>query len=551
MAVEWRPFVVRRTTGGDVVRGTDGFRGALRYGPSVVTPEDVAGTNLIVYPRFYDSMLVTVQVPATVEWTQAVLVRGGFGAPTTPQDGVVIWYLAEALPHPAEGLSQQVLDTPLTPGNFYYYSLFLWVEGQWVLAFSQDNAVPAEYKWPEFLFNTLPMFYQRSDDMQAADGRTGPLRVFARVLGYELDYTNTLANGVRDVYDVDRAPARLLKHLGYNFGVPDEPVLGEARQRSMLQQLSDLNGLRGTTLGLKQLIAAATHYDCDIHTGNNQLLSMDDGDFNGGDVSQPGMSPLLATDLGWGVGHWEPMTNATVLAKLEDPVNPGVFASSHTVTTAILAKNTNPDVRLVPPGGQGALVVNGRGNDVVIACGPVLQNDSALYAIPVTPGAIYSFSCQLMRTTWTEAAPASTPPPAARIVLALLWFDATGVFKGVSSGVTPPSGTAPAGFNDTGVWQAASFSASAPVVATATYDARFVIPAIWWIGSSTWTANSLTPAVRPTNGRYVSMANFTRVAAAGEAIAAIGPDVFMTLGVVDKKLNDPAKSKLGAPGRTT
>ena len=538
MAVEWRPFVVRRTTGGDVLRAPDGFRGALRLGPGVVTPEEVAGTNLIVYPRFYDSMVITVQVPKHIAWEQAVLVRGGFGAPTTPQDGVALWYLAEDDPH-AEDLSQRVIDAPLTPGNFYYYSLFLWVEGQWVLVHSQDNAVPAEHGWSDFLFNTLPTFYQRTDDMQAADGRNGPLRVFSRVLGYELDYTNTLANGVRDVYNVDRAPARLLKHLGYNFGVPDEPVLGEARQRSMLQQLSDLNALRGTSLGLQQLISAATHYTCNIHTGTNQMLSMDDGDFNGGDVSQPGMSPLLSTDLAWGIGHWKPMTNATVLAKIEDPINPGQFASSHTVTTAIVAKNTNPDTRLIPPGGSGSMVVNGRGPDIVVSCGPVLQNDSALYAIPVEPGALYSFSCQLMRTTWT---PPTGPPPAARAVLAMLWFDAAGTFQGASSGPTPP------GVSDSGVWQAFSFSAAAPAKPGAAYDAYFAIPAIWWVGSSAWTQNSTTPTERPTNGRYVSMASFSRVAAAGGGVAAIGPDVFLTLGVVEKKLNTP-QSKLGIPGR--
>jgi hypothetical protein len=313
----------------------------------------------------------------------------------------------------------------------------------------------------------------------------------------------------------------------------------------MLQQLSDLNGLRGTTIGLKQLIVAATHYQCDVVVGSNQMLSMDDGDFNGGDVSQPGMAPLLGNDLKWGVGHWQPMTNATVLAKMEDPSNAGVFASSHTVTTAIVAKNTNTDVRLTPPGGQGAMVVNGSGPDIVVSCGPVLQNDSALYAIPVTPGALYSFSCQVMRTIWAEPAPATTPPPQARVVLAILWFDAIGAFKGASTGPEPPA------LNDLGVWQSITLPAPAPVTPSATYDAHFAIPAIWWVGSSAWAQNSTTPAVRPVNGRYVSMASFLRSAAAGEAVAAIGPDVFMTLGVTDKKLNDPAKSKLGIPERET
>jgi hypothetical protein len=307
----------------------------------------------------------------------------------------------------------------------------------------------------------------------------------------------------------------------------------------MLQQLSDLNALRGTTLGLEQLISAATHYECDIAESNNELLSVDDGDFNGGDVSQPGMSPLLAQDLAWGIGHWQPMTNATVNAKLKDPDNPGTTAASRTVTTAIVAKNTDTRSELIPPGGSGSMVVNGVGNDVIVSCGPLLTNASALYGIPVIPGGLYNFSCRLLRSTWTTP----TPPPQARPVLGFLWFDSTGTFRDASTGtVASPF--------DSGAWQLYSFSANAPTVAGATYDAQFTIPVIWWIAASTWTGASGTPAVRPNAGRFVSMASLTEVSSTGGGVAALAPDVFLTLGVTAKKIGDPATSKIGIPGRT-
>ena len=537
---DWRPFVVRRTTGGDVLRpGSGGWRGALRYGARTVLPDEVVGTSLVVEPRYYDSMVVTVQIPNIIPWEQAVLVRGGFGSPTSPQDGVTIWYLATR-PIDGSNVSQQVLDTPLTGGNWYYYSLFLWVSGQWVLALSQDNAVPADHGWSEFIFNTVPRFYQRTDDMTAADGRNGPLRVFSRVLGYELDYNNTLADGVRDVFNVDRAPARLLKYLGNNLGVPDEPVLGEARQRSMLQQLFNLNALRGTTLGLKQLVEAATHYDCDITGSGNLLLAVDDGDFNGGDVSQPGMPALLATDLKWGIGHWAVTTNQAILAKLEDPNNLGQFASAHTVTTATVAKNTNPAAALVPPGGTGSMVVNGAGPDTVMVCAPVLTTTSALYGIPTVPGSLYEFSAYVMRTV-------TGGPPVARVIPAILWFDAKGTFVGTST-YSPPPAAPPLPLNDSGAWQKISLATTAPMASAGGYDGRFAIPAIWWIGT-TW-AGANTPPGRPTAGRYVSMARFSRVASAGGGLAPIGADLYLTLGVVEKKLSSTA-SHLGAPGKAT
>lgn len=527
---EWRAFVVRRTTGGDVVRAPEGgFRSALRYGAGTVTPDEVAGTNLIVYPRRYDSMVITVQIPTTIHWTQAVLVRGGFGAPTTPQDGVVLWYTQSS--SPPEDVSHQVLDTPLTPGNWYYYSLFLWVENQWVLVHEMDNLVPNEHGWADFLFRTIPMFYQRTDDMQAADGRNGPLRVFSKVLGYELDYSNSLVDGVRDVFNVDRAPARLLKYLGNNFGVPDEAVLGDTRSRSMLQQLDDLNSLRGTTAGLQQLVEAATHYTCDVVTSGNQLLSVDDGDFNGGDVSQYGMTPLLSSDLSWGIGHWTVTTNPTILSKLEDPINQGTFASSHTVSTAILAKNLDTRAVLIPPGGVGSMVVNGPGPDIVVVCGTVLNNTSALYAIPVTVGAIYEVSAQVERSTW------SATPPAARLVLGILWFDAAGTLLSASTGPLPPNVT------DSGVWQKVTMSAAAPD------SAAYGMPVIWWIGSSVWGGASGTPTVRPTTGHFVSMVSFTLVANSGSALTPLGADVYLTLGATAKTLGS-AQSILGNPGRT-
>ena len=63
MTDTWRPFTIRRTVGGDVVRATTGWQGALRYGPEDV-PFDVASvTTLQAIPLGYDTMQITVLIP--------------------------------------------------------------------------------------------------------------------------------------------------------------------------------------------------------------------------------------------------------------------------------------------------------------------------------------------------------------------------------------------------------------------------------------------------------------------------------------------------------
>ncbi len=72
------------------------------------------------------------------------------------------------------------------------------------------------------------------------------------MLGYDLDLTRTLVDGVLNIYDPDKVPYRLMRYLGENLGFPFESTLGAARYRSIIQQLPDLNDTRGTVVGLER-----------------------------------------------------------------------------------------------------------------------------------------------------------------------------------------------------------------------------------------------------------------------------------------------------------
>jgi len=344
----WRPFTIRRTVGGDVVRAVTGWQGALRYGPEDVAFDVAKITSLDAIPLGYDTMQITVRIPVlSVPVQEAVLVRGAFGYPTTPLDGVAVWY--ENVPQTSFPLTSQfnwiVQDTPLTGGYWYYYTLFLSVgttygNASWVVGAQVTMLVPRNYQHATRLFQLIPDFYQHTDDEQAADGRNGPLRKYIAIVGYEADNDRTLLDGVLNVYDPDFAPLLFVEYLGTNLGLPIEQALGGARYRSLVGQLSDLENIRGTVPGLKEFIFAASNYECDVVQGGNSMLSSDDAEFVNG------------------VGHWQVFANAnvTTIRNYFSGVSPPLDPQTHVVLRVYTGSATPPLPR-VPGGGQGIMEV--------------------------------------------------------------------------------------------------------------------------------------------------------------------------------------------------
>jgi hypothetical protein len=345
-------FALRRTTGGDVARATptSGGAGLLRYGPAPVAWDAVKGTTLTGISWGYDAALLTAQIPAVVPSRgEAVLVRGAFGYPTTPLDGMAIWH------SPDNGLgtlvtqqiNHQVLDQPVTGGRWYYYTLFVKVvspsspslPGTWQIGATITVLVPKFYGHAEKLFAMIPPFYQRTDDEQVADGRNGPLRKFCRIIGYDLDYNRTLLDGVLNVYDPDFAPLMFTQQVGLNLGLPPEDALGGSRYRSLVGQLWDLEGARGTTPGLQSFIYAASNYQTAVLNGINNLLTADDAEFV------------------VGVGHWRNYANAHYVDMTDTARSNAHPPAGIDFSRVILRLYTAPDLVPAALHGRGVLEI--------------------------------------------------------------------------------------------------------------------------------------------------------------------------------------------------
>jgi hypothetical protein len=215
----------------------------------------------------------------------ARLVRSSFGYPNHPMDGYTV-----ATWNPGDPLPEVVVDADLSPGCWYYYSILTkYGEGRWRAAYQTEALVPFDYAHRDAMYGLTPPFYQKVDaeDFKGRENRT--LYRFYEVVGFDLDYTRTIAEGVQEVWNPDTAPMALLRLLGeQNLGVEDQGRLGDTRWRGVVSQNRLLNGRRGTLDGLRRFVEAASKYETQATLGLNELLLVDDAEFVEG------------------VGHWAP-----------------------------------------------------------------------------------------------------------------------------------------------------------------------------------------------------------------------------------------------------
>lgn len=283
-----------------------------------------------------------------------VITRSSMGYPVTPLDGEIVlrrpYFDVVSTDENAPPVSvietqpgnkdndwnrpvveiQSLYDRNLPSGRWFYYSLFFFlgrydtaesggsyavIDQQWVRAHSMDAMTPVNHRHAEKLYDLLPQYYQSLDQQfVAGTGRDGVLQRLLRVVGFETDYTKSLADTLENIYDVDRVHDDLLHSLGlFNFGVPVEEALGDGRYRSLLAAISDLYELRGSSAGLVRAVTAATKYRCKVLEGTNLLNLADDAEFAFGTGAWGNLYPRYTTFItsqSWLDGDLKPLQEA-------------------------------------------------------------------------------------------------------------------------------------------------------------------------------------------------------------------------------------------------
>ena len=285
-------FLVRRG-GGDYVRaGGDPALGPnaakiLRY--EIHAPNALTEALFLSRPVGYDAVQVWWGVPpeGLTNWSYMCVVRSGFGHPSTPTDGEIV----ELFRRPGTGYSDDLVpgtffDTGLSAGRWYYYTLFFRVGFRWYVAGTTESLVPIDYHHRDHLLGLVPPFYLSRE----IEDSNNFISRWMTMIGYDLDYTRSLTEGVQQIYDPDTAPQVLLDSSGQqNLGFTKQSKLGDIRYRSVLANNRTIRWQRGTINGLQTYVESVFKSAVTVTNGINELLLVDDAEFLSG------------------VGNWSPM----------------------------------------------------------------------------------------------------------------------------------------------------------------------------------------------------------------------------------------------------
>lgn len=266
-----------QVTGGDVIKGA--------IPQFSVQPFNISQT---AYGQFYLTWTIPPHsADPTADWRFFRLLRSDAGIPVSYTDGAVLmdvdaWH---------SGVAPYLLDTGLTPGRFYYYSIWLGqssgnneteAQAVWISAGNIVGLAVADFGWTDRLWNWIPRFYRYGANQVVADSddRDQPLYKFVDVLGFHLNMINTDIDAARDLYNPDLMQYGALESYGASVGAELEPTVPARLNRQRIGNAAHDQLLRGTPQGLQNILTALTGWDVEIETGRNMLL---DGDQSGPD----------------------------------------------------------------------------------------------------------------------------------------------------------------------------------------------------------------------------------------------------------------------------
>ena len=322
---------------------------------------------------------------------------------------------------------QSLYDRNLQSGKWHYYSIFFYLKGDdanpsWRVARSMSALVPINHGHSEVLYSLIPSYYQNKDvEFTPGTGRAGTLRRLTRIIGFELDYTKTLADGIEKAYDVDNTQDKLLKMLGEsNFGVPIEGGLGDIRYRSLLATISRLYDERGSIAGLQKVTTAATKYRCKVIEGINLMNLTDDSEFAGGSGSWGDLKGPYNSFLG--SQTWMGSTVTTFNVVNLDTVSVAVTPVGGTTGTSLVTRRNA--LKVSTSGSTGGMIIScglGAGEKEGRRHETVTDNFyPRSHGIRCTPGVIYTFSAYAR--IFDDPAVAGTPT-AGNVSVGVLWFN--------------------------------------------------------------------------------------------------------------------------------
>ena len=231
------------------------------------------------------------------EFYKIRLVRNNDNFPETEEDGVVLW--EQAATTSLNGLvsrnsfidgldnfqdASTLNDLPVTPGQFIYYTIWLFTNNSvWIPAGYASALMPENRGSQKTLFEILPKVYTSPE--QSPTGIPDPnsfIYNFLEGFSFTYDQILTYAELVKPSYGRRKTPPTLLPALENSIGLTPERGIPYRNQKKLIREAIYLYQNKGTLTGIQNYIEALSGYNPTVTQSPNLLLDTQDSSFTKG-----------------------------------------------------------------------------------------------------------------------------------------------------------------------------------------------------------------------------------------------------------------------------
>lgn len=278
--------------GVNVYRGVDESAPPTLYGPDIAY--DYAA-DFSATPIDYGKILLRWSTPKG-SWSSFKILRNTYGYPVDSDDGTIIF-------ENYTGADSPYTDTDISEGQEYYYSIFVYgIDNVWHRSASAIGLSVKNFNTAELLWNYLPLAVKTlTRNVLDTNPENEDLKDFLALVAFEYDLEKTLVYRIGDSTKAPRTPRLLLPALLAELNLEYEPLIGDARLRTLANKAVSLYQAKGSKDGVIEYVKAFSSYDNTIRVGKNLFLDYNQSSF---DESLGGWVINRAEVTGYGGGTY-------------------------------------------------------------------------------------------------------------------------------------------------------------------------------------------------------------------------------------------------------
>jgi hypothetical protein len=225
------------------------------------------------------------------------VVRSYDGFPETAEDGYIVysWIAAEGGALVTNFTDGRITETPLVPGRFTYYRIWLRTPGNiWKIAADSYSLLPMQHtevapdgtildSTKNKLLEIIPkVFTTESQSPVEEIDENSDLAKFLSAPAFELDRILTYAELLLPEETGRLLSPEILLLQSLQLGLPIEPYLATKQQRRLAREALYIYQTKGTYSSLGDFVESLTGFAPEISPSPNLVLTPQDSSFTGG-----------------------------------------------------------------------------------------------------------------------------------------------------------------------------------------------------------------------------------------------------------------------------